>query len=95
MSKRLDESDPNELITCPSCGYKTITDEYDICPICGWEHDVWQLNHPDDDGGPNYVTLRDAQKNFREIGASSPKRVRYSRPPSRNDIRDQNWESFT
>ena len=37
--------DVEELYTCPCCGYKTLTelydvDEgtgYDICPLCGWE----------------------------------------------------------
>lgn len=36
-----------QLFTCPCCGFRTLTEEYnvdegtgyDICPLCGWEDD--------------------------------------------------------
>ncbi len=39
--------DVEELYECPCCGYKTLSEKYDvnegtgydICPICGWEDD--------------------------------------------------------
>ena len=40
---------------CPVCGkyeFREI-DSCEICPECGWEDDAYQMNHPDDDLGPN------------------------------------------
>lgn len=54
--------DPREIekIVCPVCG-KTKVGEYDICPICNWENDPIQLDHPDLSGGANHMSLKEAQ----------------------------------
>lgn len=54
---------PQDELFCPCCGYNTITDTYEICDICGWEHDPVQADYPDEDGA-NRVSLRTAQRNF-------------------------------
>lgn len=57
-------------LTCPCCGYKTIDEEFEICDVCLWEHEPVQERRLDDDGGPNRVSLRQAQQNFARFGLS-------------------------
>lgn len=59
-----------EKYTCPCCGYKTLEDEheYDICPICFWEDDLFQFQNVDLLGA-NPVSLREVQQNFIKSGA--------------------------
>ena len=35
----------NVMETCPCCGYKTLNEKggYDICPICFWEDESFNL----------------------------------------------------
>ena len=54
------------VLACPCCGFVTISDEYDICEICWWEHDLVQLSNPDELGANGEMTLRMAQKAFAE-----------------------------
>lgn len=79
-------------LTCPCCGYKTITDEYDICDICNWEHDCVQERYPDDTGANGTVTLRQAQHNFLAFGACDETAVESVRPPGPDDERDPEWK---
>ncbi|MEM5014561.1 CPCC family cysteine-rich protein [Niallia taxi] len=63
-----------DLHTCPCCGYKTLEDrrEWSTCQVCIWNDDEIQADKPDFKGGPNKgVSLREAQKNFKEIGVCS------------------------
>ena len=70
-----------EKLSCPCCGYATITEEHDICPICRWQFDCWQRDSPDDDKGPNYVSLRQARINFASSGcADQREKVRCKKP---------------
>ncbi|MDW8801353.1 CPCC family cysteine-rich protein [Clostridium sp. A1-XYC3] len=82
--------------TCPCCGYKTLSEEppgtYDICTICFWEDDKLQFENPDYDKGANGVSLRQAQKNFIEFGASDKKVLKYVRKPNKNSVKDENWK---
>lgn len=52
------------MIKCPVCGKYPFSEEndFDICPVCGWENDGDQLNNPDSDVGANSVSLNDARK---------------------------------
>lgn len=47
--------------TCPCCGYQTLNEEsidsYEICKICFWEVDSFQLINPDYEGGANAPSL--------------------------------------
>ncbi len=58
----------NSLLTCPSCGYKTIKDtsynSYQICPVCGWEDDAVQLGNPTLAFGANKISLYLSQRRF-------------------------------
>lgn len=68
---------PKELIPCPCCNYKTISEKgnYQICPVCFWE----------DDGSidiskyssVNHMTLNEAQNNLRTNGAILEKFLKF------------------
>ncbi|MGL5753011.1 MAG: CPCC family cysteine-rich protein [Paraclostridium sp.] len=57
-------------IRCLCCGKGLIDDWFDICDICGWEHDNIQCYEHDYAGGANKMSLneaREAYKNGKEI----------------------------
>ncbi len=84
------------LFTCPCCGYKALDEEplgtFNICPICFWEDDGVQFDDPDYEGGANHVSLRQAQRNFMEIGASEERVLRFVTKPEGKFLRDPNWK---
>ncbi len=58
----LNSNATNESL-CPVCG-KFHVQEFDICPICGWENDLNQLWKPDFSGGANEMSLNEARRAF-------------------------------
>lgn len=74
---------------CPCCGYKTLAEKppgtYDICEICFWEDDGIQFDDPDYSGGANKVSLREAQLNFKRIGACEERCTQFVRKPNEFD----------
>jgi len=66
---------------CACCGYFTITEIKETCPVCFWEEDFYQEQNMDDDGCPNSVSLREAKENFREFGAVEERFKEQVRPP--------------
>ena len=55
---------------CPVCGDGTVDEWFDICEVCGWEHDMLQYEKQDLAGGANKMSLneaREAYKNGKEI----------------------------
>lgn len=91
-------SDKNTLnkFACPCCGYRTLEEKpagtYAICEVCFWEDDLTQLKDPNNSGGANKVSLRQAQKNFQEFGASDKEMIKNVRPPHQDELRDKNWK---
>lgn len=79
-----------DKFTCPCCGYKTLeeTGTYYICPVCFWEDDSHQTDNPDDQGGPNRVSLRVGQKNFIDFGACEYDMIVNTRLPNKNEPKD-------
>ncbi|NGZ76916.1 hypothetical protein GYN08_16540 [Saccharibacillus sp. VR-M41] len=75
---------------CPCCGYRTLTEEppgsYDICGICFWEDDAGQFYDPDNPGGANKVSLREAQENFAKFGACEEQSIPHVRKPRPSDV---------
>ena len=86
----MNEAMPDAL-TCPCCGFMTIFDECDICPICRWQHDHYQMDHPDDTDGPNRVSLRESQRNFARLGRGGDPPTVGGRRPTARDRRDPAW----
>lgn len=79
--------------TCPCCGYVVFNSppgSYDICPICFWEDDVAQLKFPKTTGA-NKASLIEAQRNYREFGASEKRLLENVRKPKQDEIRDKTW----
>jgi len=76
---------------CLCCGFNTLPKQppgsYEICPICGWEdsHTENAIERSND------VTLREAQKNYDEIGACEPKWIDTVRRPTRHERRVPKW----
>ena len=71
---------------CPCCGSYTMEEEptgsYQTCPVCAWVDDPWALEHPDEPGGCNLVTLAEGRENYRACGACSPELRGHTRPPT-------------
>lgn len=69
---------------CPCCGYFTFTEpgeSYEICPVCYWENDAVQNEHPDYTGGANTLSLNESRKNYQKTGACEERFLQYVRQP--------------
>lgn len=53
---------------CSVCGKYEFheKDDYDVCPVCGWENDGFQNENPDYAGGANQMSLNEARKAYKE-----------------------------
>ena len=81
-----------QLRTCPCCGYRTIASDFEICSICWWQHDPAQESDPDDNLGANPVSLRQAQENYRQFGASRAEVIKHVEGPSLRYLKDLDWK---
>ena len=79
------------LLTCRCCGHKTLTDEYDRCPVCCWIHDRAQEGDPDSPTGANSVSFRGGQRNFLLFGACRRELLPKTRGPQADEPRDPDW----
>jgi len=81
---------------CPYCGYKTLDiprgESFEICEVCFWQNDAYQLSNPDDEAGPNRVSLKQAQKNFMDFVACEREMLQHVRAPLPGEERDFNWK---
>ena len=75
---------------CPCCKFKTLHERggFEICPVCFWEDDG--QDEADADrvlGGPNYnLSLRQAQQNFKRIGAMDERVLPHVRSPLPDEL---------
>lgn len=80
---------------CPCCGYITLAEEppgtFAIWPVCFWEDDSVQFEYPDRGGGANAISLRQAQANFSELGASEERFRPKVREPRLEEARAPQW----
>ena len=81
------------MYPCPCCGYLVFDEPAgsdDICEICFWHDDLSQLRFPRMTGA-NHVSLLDAQRKYREIGACEERVLAFARRPTAADARDESW----
>ena len=75
---------------CPCCGCYTYNSEpngsCDICPVCFWEDDPFQLEDPDLEGMANKVSLNQARENYKKFGACEEDLIKFVRPPKKNEL---------
>lgn len=55
----------NEEIVCPVCHETTIKKYFDICKVCGWVHDLVQLDDENFENGPNHLSLKQSIEYFK------------------------------
>ncbi|TAF34698.1 MAG: hydrolase [Cytophagales bacterium] len=72
---------------CACCGYYTITEIKETCPVCFWEEDFYQEEQIDDNGGPNLVSLRQSRENFLKFGAIEERFINDVRKPNNNEMK--------
>lgn len=84
------------LHTCPCCGYKTWSERnsWEICIICKWEDDGVQYLEPDLGGGANDESLREAQRNFKEIGVCSKNLMDWKNTSPLNYVKDKDFKAL-
>ncbi|MFC1894950.1 CPCC family cysteine-rich protein [Candidatus Dependentiae bacterium] len=79
-------SNSNKKYECPCCGYYTLEEEppgtFEICPVCYWEDDNIQYLDHEYEGGANDISLNQARKKYKLIGAISKKYLKSVRSPS-------------
>lgn len=75
----------SDRFACPCCGCLTLPQEppgtYEVCPVCWWEDDGVQFEHPDRRGGANAPSLNEARANYLHFGASDEDLIDAVRPP--------------
>ncbi len=83
---------------CPCCGYLVFSEpsgSYQICPICFWEDEYYQLQSPEIADGANHgVSLVEGQENFIRYGACSKNCLKYVRKPVASDLKDLGWRRY-
>jgi Cysteine-rich CPCC len=73
---------------CVCCGYQTFTREdhlWEICEVCFWQSCPIQDIDPDYIGGPNPISLRQAQQNFVSFGACEEDMLKNTRKLSEDE----------
>ncbi|HEV7427996.1 MAG TPA: CPCC family cysteine-rich protein [Thermoanaerobaculia bacterium] len=75
---------------CPCCNYRTLTElnAFEMCPVCFWEDDGQSDSDTDEvRGGPNgELSLTEARRNFRMIGAMDPRFLKNVRRPTASEL---------
>lgn len=69
--KEMSWKEVNTMV-CPVCGEYRFECIGDICPVCGWENDIYQIDNPDD-GGANEMSLNERIAWFKKMRAKNPK----------------------
>ena len=75
---------------CDCCGLATLLEAppgtYEICPVCGWEHDFDRSATPDEVAGANDVSLTEARENYRRKGYASARVSTLVRRPTEGEL---------
>lgn len=81
---------------CPCCGHRTPFQPrtYELCPVCWWEDDPDQADHPWSRGGANGISLVEAQRAYQAVGAVAPELVSKVRPASAGEEPEPGWRPY-
>lgn len=77
-------------IKCACCDCYTLESNFDICPVCFWQKDVFQEFNHDDNDAPNSISLKNARINYSKFGAISGEFTTLVRKPTNDEIEDNN-----
>ncbi len=69
---------------CPVCGYLTIEEKWDICPVCFWEYEG--DNETEESGANHGLTIAKARENYKWFGACEPSMIPNVRPPFESEV---------
>lgn len=72
------------MIKCPVCGYLTVSEMWDICPVCFWEYEG--EDDTENSGANHGLSITEARKNFALFGACEPSMVTNVRPPFESEV---------
>ena len=53
----------NGVRTCPVCGMYEL-ERFEVCDNCEWQNDLYQLEHPEREGGANNMSLNEAREAY-------------------------------
>lgn len=77
---------------CPCCRIfdhgEKIGNTFLICPICDWEDDGVQLEHPDYEGGANALSLNQVREMFKKNQTCTDNQIIFMSKPSEFEVRD-------
>ena len=65
------------MIKCPVCYQYEFEEDFDLCTVCGWQHDRVQENEPSFAGGANDLCLNDYRHEW--VVHNMPDRVKSQR----------------
>lgn len=82
----LKKSNKYDKVQCACCGFYTISQIAETCPVCYWEENIYQEENIDDNDAPNYVSLKEARENFKKHGAKKPELINLTRKPFPEEI---------
>ncbi|MCM2388437.1 CPCC family cysteine-rich protein [Streptomyces albipurpureus] len=88
------EVPPEGWLPCPCCGHQMFAALWsdEICDVCRWQEDPFQLRYPWAAIGPNGgLSLIEAQANFQRLGAMDERHLRHVRPPADDEPLDPGW----
>ena len=51
---------------CPVCRKHAFKENYEICPVCGWENDPVQRRDVNFAGGANHMSVKIARREYKK-----------------------------
>ena len=75
------------MIKCPVCGYLTISEMWDICPVCFWEYEG--DNETEKTGANHGLSIIEARENYARFGACELEMLRTVRPPFECEVPEE------
>jgi hypothetical protein len=91
------EHSVDDIYACVCCGYLNIREPlegHEICKICFWQDDIFDLVFADKLCSVNRVPLVVAQRNFINFGASEREMRSFTVVPQTDNRKDVSWRTI-